>query len=314
MMRAPRRQRGLTMAELLVAMTLGLVVLLAGARLLAMANAAYAGQIGLAEVDEGGRYALATIGHAVRQAAFVDWEQTGAAGPGPAGRAALAGLDAHSISKTSAGIDNPLPDSVNGSDVLAVRLNGAGAAPDGDGSVVSCAGSPLHRNEDGWSIFYVAENAQGVAELRCKYRGPGSWGADAVIAGVDSFQVLYGLDTDTPADGVANRYVNAGIVGGLDAALVLAGASAAEREQDRLRRTHWKRVVSVRIALLLHSATPHHAERPRRTWHLFGAPYTTAAGVDDPGTAFNEAAQAVELRTRERKLFESTIALPSRPL
>jgi type IV pilus assembly protein PilW len=95
---------------------------------------------------------------------------------------------------------------------------------------------------------------------------------------------------------------------------VLVGASAAEREQDRLRRTHWKRVVSVRIALLLHSATPYHAQRPGRSWHLFGAPYATAAGADDPGTAFDEAAQAVELRTRERKLFESTIALPSRPL
>jgi type IV pilus assembly protein PilW len=268
----------------------------------------------LAELDDGGRYALATIGHAVRQAAFVDWEQAGAAGPDPARRAALAGLDAHSINKTGHGIDNPLPDSVNGSDVLAVRLSGAGAAPDGDGSVVSCAGAPLHRDEDGWSIFYVADNAQGVAELRCKYRGPGSWGADALIGGVDSFQVLYGLDTDTPPDGVANRYVNASIVGSLDAALVLAGASAQQREQDRLRRTHWKRVVSVRIALLLHSATPHHAERPGRTWHLFGAPYTTAAGIDDPGTAFDEAAQAAQLRARERRLFESTIALPSRPL
>lgn len=310
----PRRQRGLTMAELLVAMTLGLVVLLAGARLLAMANAAYAAQIGLAEVDEGGRYALATIGHAVRQAAFVDWERTGAAGPGPAAHAALAGLDARSLIRTSDGIDNPLPDSVNGSDVLAVRVNGAGSAPDGDGSVVSCAGAPLHRDEDGWSIFYVARNAQGTAELRCKYRGPGSWGADALIAGVDSFQVLYGLDTDTPPDGVANRYVNASIVRSLDAALGLAGASAAEREQDRLRRTHWKRVVSVRIALLLHSATPHQAQGPGRTWHLFGAPYTAAAGVDDPGTAFDAAAQSAQLRARERKLFESTIALPSRPL
>jgi type IV pilus assembly protein PilW len=314
MTRLPLRQRGLTMAELLVAMTLGLFVLLAGGRLLALANAAYAAQVGLAEVDDGGRYALEMIGRAVRQAAFVDWEQAGPAGIDPAGQAHLAGLDAHAVSKTSDGIDNPLPASVNGSDVMAVRFTGAGAAPDGDGSVVSCAGSPVHRLEDGWSIFYVAENAQGAAELRCKYRGASSWAADAVIGGVDSFQVLYGLDTDTPPDGAANRYVNAGAINGLDAGLVLAGASAAEREQDRRRRTHWKRIVSVKIALLLHSATPMHQERDSLAWHLFGAPYTAAAGTGDPGIMFDEAEQGAAPRKRERRLFESTIVLHSRPM
>lgn len=314
MTRLALRQHGLTMAELLVAMTLGLFVLLAGARLLAMANGAYAAQMGLAEVDDGGRYALASIGRALRQAAFVDWEQAGAAGLDPARRAALAGLDARAVSTSSDGIDDPLPGSVNGSDVLAVRFGGAGAAPDGDGSVVSCAGAPVHQAEDGWSIFYVANNAQGQAELRCKYRGPASWGADAVIGGVDSFQVLYGLDTDAPPDGVPNRYLNASAVNGLDAALVLTGASAAEREQDRRRRTHWKRIVSVRIALLLHSATPRHEARPSLAWHLFGAPYTEAAGATDPGTTFDEAALGTALRKRERRLFESTIVLPSRPM
>jgi type IV pilus assembly protein PilW len=314
MTRLPPRQRGLTMAELLVALALGLFVLLAGGRLLALANGAYAAQVGLAEVDDGGRYALEMIGRAVRQAAFVDWEQAGAAGVDPAGHARLAGLDARSLSNAGEGIDNPLPASVNGSDVLAVRFAGAGAAPDGDGSVLSCAGSPVHQLEDGWSIFYVADNAQGQAELRCKYRGNGSWGADAVIGGVDSFQVLYGVDTDTLPDGVANRYLNAGAVDGLDAALVLAGANAAEREQDRLRRTHWKRIASVKIALLLHSATPMHEERDSLAYHLFGADYTEAAGEGDPGAMFDEAQQGTPLRKRERRLFESTIVLHSRPM
>jgi type IV pilus assembly protein PilW len=314
MTRLPLRQRGLTMAELLVAMALGLVVLLAGGRLLAMANGAYAAQVGQAEVDDGGRYALEMIGRALRQASFVDWERAGAAGIDPAAHPHLAGRDARSISTTSDGIDNPLPASVNGSDVLAVRFTGAGPAPDGDGSVVSCAGSPVHQLEDGWSIFYVAKNAQGEAELRCKYRGASSWGAAAVVGGVDSFQVLYGVDTDTPPDGAANRYVNAGAIDGLDAGLLLAGASAAEREQDRLRRTHWKRIVSVRVALLLHSATPVHGERGSQAWHLFGAPYTEVAGAGDPGVLFDEAEQGAALRKRERRLFESTVVLHSRPM
>ena len=52
---------------------------------------------------------------------------------------------------------------------------------------------PMRR---GWSIFYVAANGDGEAELRCKYRGASGWGADAIVRGVDSFQVLYGVDTD----------------------------------------------------------------------------------------------------------------------
>jgi type IV pilus assembly protein PilW len=311
---APRRQRGLTMAELLVAMTLGLVVLLAGARLLSAANQSYASQVGQAEVDDGGRYALETIGRAVRQAAFIDWERGGVAAANPAGPARLAGLDAVSVGRNSAAMSAPLPASINGSDVLAVRFGGAGAGPDGDGSVLDCAGFPVHELEDGWSIFYVASNAQGEPELRCKYRGNANWNADAVVSGVDSFQVLYGLDTDAGPDGTANRYVNASALDALDAALVLAGASAAERELDRLRRTHWKRVVSVKVALLLHSTAAVHAERESVAYYLFGRPYADAAGDRDPGAVFDEAQQPAELRQRERRLFVATIALPARPM
>jgi type IV pilus assembly protein PilW len=286
------------MAELLVAMTLGLVVLLAGARLLSAANQSYASQVGQAEVDDGGRYALETIGRAVRQAAFIDWERGGVAAANPAGPARLAGLDAASVGRNSDAISAPLPASVNGS----------------DGSVLDCAGFPVHELEDGWSIFYVASNAQGEPELRCKYRGNANWNADAVVSGVDSFQVLYGLDTDAGPDGTANRYVNASALDALDAALVLAGASAAERELDRLRRTHWKRVVSVKVALLLHSTAAVHAERESVAYYLFGRPYADAAGDGDPGAVFDEAQQPAELRQRERRLFVATIALPAGPM
>jgi type IV pilus assembly protein PilW len=313
MSRMGRRQRGMTLVELMVSMTIGLAVTLAAGSLLLSANAAYATQEDAAAMADGGRYALEVIGRAVRQAAYANWEQVDiAAGLDTAGPNRVEGLDASSVSKTSNGIADPLPAAVNGSDVLALRFAGAGPAPGGDGSMTDCAGFPVHGQEEGWSIFYVARGSDGEYELRCKYRGAAGWGADAIVAGVDSFQVLYGLDTDGEPDGVANQYMNASAVRTLDAALVLAGADAAQRELDRLRRTHWKRVVSIKVALVLHGLGPRRGGRESAVYDAFGAAYGDRFGASDAGSRLREDGLPAALRTRERKLFGATIVLRNR--
>ncbi|WP_332847962.1 PilW family protein [Massilia sp. S19_KUP03_FR1] len=302
MKRHRTRQRGLTIPELLIALTIGALITLAGASLLGIANTSYATQLDAAAVDDGGRYALDLVARAVRQAGLRDWDGFDpAAGIDPLAPPRILGLDARSIAKTGYGIDNPLPDAANGSDVLALRYQGAGPAPDGDGSALNCAGFPVHANEDGWSIFYVANNAQGEAELRCKYRGASSWAADAVVAGVDTFQVLYAVDTDTPADGVANVYLNASGVSALDA--VYAPGPALQEH------THWKRVLAVRIALLLHGARPSYLSRETQVFDLFGAPYSDARAGMDAGTRLPEDQLAPGLRLRERHQFVTTVRL-----
>jgi type IV pilus assembly protein PilW len=253
-------QRGAGLAELMVALAVGMLAMLLAAGLLVTASAAYSAQIESSAVDDGGRYAIEIMTRAARQAAFVNWERDEAGFDLAGAPASIGGLDQRAVSRAGDGIANPLADAVNGSDVLALRFAGSGPAPDGDGSVISCAGFGVSAHDEGWSIFYVARNADGEAELRCKYRGKTSWSADAVIGGVDTFQVLYGLDTDQPADGVANQYVSASVLNALDAALVLAGADQDGRERERRRRTHWKRVASIRVALLVHGA-----RRRRRT-------------------------------------------------
>jgi type IV pilus assembly protein PilW len=295
-------QRGMTLAELMVALTIGLGIVLMAGRLLVLANGAYAAQVESAGVEDGGRFAIDLIGRAVRQAGAVDADSL--ADPAADGAPArLAGLDARSLSRMAAGIDDPLPAAVNHSDVLAVRFPGG----DGDGSVVDCAGFPVSAGEEGWSIFYVARNGEGDAELRCKYRGAAHWSADAVVSGVDGFQVLYGVDTDDPPDGVANRYVNATAIDALDAGL--AGLPAAEFN----RRTHWKRIVGVRVGLLLHGSRPTRAEPGVARYDLLGAGYAAAAGADDPGSSLDEAGMPQDLRRRERRLFTFTVAVPAPP-
>ncbi|MDB5746859.1 MAG: hypothetical protein JWP72_1707 [Massilia sp.] len=298
-------ERGLGLVELLVALAVSLGVLLAASVLLVGANNAYGAHADAVDVDDSGRFALALIGRAVRQGAFVDWERLGGASMDPGAPAPVAGLDGRTLPETSVAIAGSLPGAVHGSDVLAVRYPGAGAAPDGDGSVLNCAGFAVHGAEEGWSIFYVARNAGGEAELRCKYRGTGNWSADALVKGVDSFQVLYGIDTDTPLDGIPNRYANASAIAALDAGLGLAGATAA----DLNKQTWWKRVASVRVALLLHGERPSPAAVQPGSYAMFGPGYGKTQAGQDPGTWLSAAALDGGARAPSRRLFSAVFAV-----
>ena len=304
-----RRQCGATIAELMVALAVGMLAMLMAAGLLVSANAAYVAQVEAAAVDDSGRYALEVITRAARQAAFINWERDEAGLGHDAAPARIGGLDARTLSRGGRGISAPLADAVNGSDVLAVRFAGAGVAPGGDGSVINCAGFGVGAQEDGWSIFYVGRNAAGEGELRCKYRGKSGWGADAIIGGVDTFQVLYGLDTDFPADGVANQYVSAGVLDELDAALVLSGADPVARERAHRRRTHWKRITSIRVALVVHGARPAPPGAEPQVFDLFGRAYSDAFGAADLGVHLAEEQMPEALRQRERKMFASSVLL-----
>lgn len=304
-----RRQRGLTIVELMIAVTLGLVVMLVAVSVLSASHAGYVAQAEAASVDDAGRFALAVIERAVRQTAFVDWErEEAAAGVDPAAPPAVRGLDAASLSSDGAAIDDPRPPAVNGSDVLALRFAGAGAG-DGDGSATTCAGFSVGGGQDGWSIFYVAVGPGGVPELRCKFRGTNNWSADAVVGGVDSFQVLYGIDTDAEPDGMPNRYLSATEINALDQALAVEGANAQEQQRDRMRKSWWKRVASVKVALLVHGAAQSRQMGGPALYKLFGAVYGAGPGNGDLGTWVVRAAMTPSLQQRERRLFAATIML-----
>ncbi|WP_166887618.1 PilW family protein [Massilia sp. CCM 8734] len=300
------RQAGLGLVELMVALVLGLLVTLAAAALLVSAQSGYAAQNALAQTDDAGRFALEAIERAARQSAWVDLEREGAPPSSAATAARIGGLDNHVLAGGGPGIAAARPGGVNGSDVLALRFDGAGAGPDGDGSVLSCAGFAVGAANEGWSIFYVAPDAAGDAELRCKYRGQKGWRSEALVGGVDTFQVLYGLDTDEPGDGLPDRYLAAAAVNALDASLILDGATPAERERDLRRKTHWKRVASVRVALLLHGAPGGAGGREPLAYELFGPGYS---GADDPGTRIDEARLPPAQRWRERRIFATTIVM-----
>ncbi len=303
------RQAGLTVVELMVAAAIGALVTLLALQLLVSTHAAYVAQTEAAIVNDAGRFALAVIERSARQAGFVDWSDADAAAVDAVSPAAVYGMDAASLSAATVAVGAPRPPVANGSDILALQFSGSGTGA-GDGTAITCAGFTVGAAQRGWSIFYVGESSTGDTELRCKYKGANGWSADAVIGGVDSFQVLYGVDTDPVADGVVNRYLNASAINAVDDALVLLETGEAEREQERMQRSMWQRVASVRVALVLHGARYSMTARGPETWHLFGDIYAGAA--TDPGTLLLHASFPPKLRQRERRQFTATIVLRNR--
>lgn len=284
-------QDGLAVSEILVAMALSLLVVLAAASLLHAANGDFLHNGANTRIDDNGRFALAIIGQALRQAGYPGepGEPDAASPVGPLSPLPIEGRDAASVASNANGLGLPLP-AINGSDALAIRYAPgaiAGAGPAGS-AMLNCAGFPANAGEWAWSIFYVAEASDGVAELRCKYKGQHGWGDDAVIRGVDAFQVLYGIDTDTPRDNVPNLYLSASAIDARDAALPAA---------EQAMRPTWRRVTAVRLALLLHGERGSRLGNQLSSYELL------------PGERLDEARLPPPMQRRARHLFTVTVAL-----
>ena len=319
-----RHQCGLTLVELLVAIALGLFICSAVVALFLASRNAYAMVEDSTQLDDTGRYAIETITRAVRQAGFIDWS-TGIEMPDNAAPA-IRGLDARSLKSNSIAIEHPITSAINGSDILALRFGGAGSGPSGDGTVVNCAGfgvgeaataapsdptlrlhaggSPADRLS-GDSIFYVALDRGGEPELYCKYRGKNAWTSVAIARGVESFQVLYGVGESALSH--PGRFLTATQVDSLDDQLTLLGADAGQREQDKNRRSHWKKISEIRFALLVHGAQPLRADRPTGIYDLFGADYGARSGATDVGSRVTDAELSPPQRRRLRRVFSATV-------
>ena len=308
-------QRGLTLIELMISLVMGLFVVLAATALLMASKSSYTAQDQDAIVREMGRYAIENIVRSLRQAAFENWdtESSGSAVPQapivatPDMSANLAGLDNAVLSASSTALEGVSAGGVNGSDVLAVRFFGIGqdgGTTDGFGSIVNCAGfgvvAPASQAvadaDRGWSIYYVAKDSSGVPELRCKYRGTSAWTSVAFARGVESFQVLYGVDTDD--DRIPNQYMTATQVTTLD-----AGLDAAEKNS----KTAWKKVVAVKVAMLVRGEQNVQGGTDDMVYDLFGKAYSAANGTSDKGVQFKTSTLTTSVQRRARHVFQAAV-------
>lgn len=309
-------QDGLTLVELMVAITVSMFIVLAATGLLLSTKSGYITQTDHVQILDTGRFAIEIIARMLRQSAYANWDAVeGSVVAADSIGAGISGMDAKSLKGRTAGIDSPVGKSVNGSDVLAIRYFGVGSGRNGDGTVLNCAGfgvgaasGAVSTDQDrDLSAFYVAEDSTGEPELYCKYRGDDGWASQAIARGVESFQVLYGLDTD--GDAMPNRFMNATAIDALDSALDPDGQDVTGRAIARKNQSHWRKVVAVRVALLVRGAHPAGSGKSAGEYDLFGKAYADANQASDPGVRIKESRLHKDIRTRERRVFSATIQL-----
>ena len=119
--------------------------------------------------------------------------------------------------------------------------------------------------------------------------------------------MLYGVDSD--ADGLPNQFLRASAIDLLDDALILVGENAVARLRDRNRKTFWKKVVVVKVALLVRGSQKARSDELTSQYDLFGAPYGNTYAAEDHGTRIKEAELPAKVRNRLRKVFSATVQL-----
>lgn len=242
-------QRGLTLVELLVAMVLMLLVVLATVALFNVSSSSYktvdAGQ----ELQDNARFAMEILGQAARSAGYQDRTGPTSSGSnltdvvfGPTVTAAwrVEGANNSQLTSSTSGIVFGASNGVNLSDALVIRFFGVSSTANStqaDGSMIDCSGRaipyPVGSADVGVSAFFVSV-VNGEPELDCKSYNPatGSYSSTQVVRGVESFQVMYGLDTNN--DDVPDRWVSA------DSAWAPFASSP-----------NWNNVVALRVGMVL---------------------------------------------------------------
>ena len=326
------RQAGVTLVELMVALVIGLVVSLATVATLIAARAGYSSVDSSSQVRENARFAIELIQRIAVQAGYEDVaaavgtkQSVSFAGSEPSPEPDVMGYDnavlgtqtsfPPSVSNNGSGCSTSSSACSNNSDVLVLRYQGSSLPSDAgtaDGSIINCAGvaevaTGSSSADRLYSVFHVERSStSGEPVLMCSYRNTGgTWTKQALVQGVESFQVLYGMDYGNSAvaanvavsaaqvqDSVPDRYLRA------DQIIVPGNADAT--------RANWRRVRSLRIGLLLRSApnTALDLTATGKTYYPLGVGQSSSYDI---GTAF-----AVTADGRLRQELSATVYLRNR--
>jgi type IV pilus assembly protein PilW len=283
-------------------MSVSSAVLLASMVLLQLAREDFFHLHQSALLEERAGFALEVMVRTLRQAAMThismrdDWPSATALSSAPFSvvNGAVQGMDNARVSVSAAGVVLKSTSGINASDVLAIDLRSA------FGTAINCAGVAVPADASGmeisgWVILHVALGPDGEPELHCAYAGQKKWDSQAILSGVEYFQVLFGLDTND--DGLPDQYLSASSIAKQDADL--------SSEQSSL----YQRVVAVHVALVLRSASGGSKPPLLKTIDLFGSHYTNTFTLADPGTVVRTQDMSNALRSRLRRRIDAVIFL-----
>lgn len=313
---AGRRQHGLTLIELLVALGLGLLVVVIAATALLMGQQGYRSVDSTTQLRDRERFAADLLARVIVQAGYQD---LGAAQVSIRSTAKLLGNDPEPdvygwnnaiykqpddliLSTSTKIVDENRPASCtindtsckNGSDVLVIRYQGVNSptnAANPDNTMINCMGQGEagltngDLNDRAVSMFHVTRGANGEPALSCTYYNfkTGLWSASApMIEGVESFQVLFGTDGVSPSLAPSPTATQDTVAERWLRAdqLTVAGNDAGTRE-------NWRRVRAVRVGLVLRGPVGSAQQSAADTFTPLGSMYASAS---DTGSTLSVAA------------------------
>ncbi len=218
-----RRQQGLTLIEMMIAMVLGLVLVAGAIQLLVANKQSYFLQDAMSRLQENGRFALQLLTRDVRMAGFHD-PLVGPTPPAFYTDAAITGAAA--ADNLGGGVGDRLS---------VLRLNDAGIASD-------CLGQNATSNQ-AINVYWVGDtDGDGNTELLCRGGDPiaGNWlgPAQPLVDDVESLQVQYGIDGD--GDGSVEQYQTADNVGDWAEVSTVRLALLLRTNRDNLREASSK--------------------------------------------------------------------------
>lgn len=279
----------------MIAISVSSGVLLISVSLLQLAREDFLHHHQSTALDDSATYGLQIISRTVQQAirgqSLSLPTQSSESLPFDPAQGSVQGIDNARIS----GAGMTVSPGINGSDVLIIQLASAW------GEVIDCAGFVLSKElsasaDTGWVMFYIAPGPDGEPELYCRYQGQKQWDSQAIVPGVECFQVLFGVDDDS--DGLPNQFLS---------------ASAIKQQQASQTSGEWssgRRVVAVQVALVLRSVIAGSKPPLFQAADIFGHAYTRTNGGTDVGTDHCPASLSASLRSRARRRVDSIIFLP----
>ncbi len=197
------RQTGVSLIELMVSMVISLILILGVVSIYVTSKRSYSLQDGVSRAQENVRFSMDILLHDLRMAGY------------PKNNVNLSEPIVVAATSTYDG-------GGNASDAISLQFE----------SATDCLGQPTPANSCGSKNCAVNKYSVDASNnLVCL--GNGGATPDVIAEGILNMQILYGLDTDTPADGLANKYVK--------------WSSILATERDK--------IVSVRIGLLSKTTT-----------------------------------------------------------
>ncbi|MGJ7492112.1 PilW family protein [Variovorax sp. ZT4R33] len=258
-------QRGVTLVELMVAMTIGLVVVLGASIAFLGGKKLFNTDADVQAVQESLRFTRYVVQSVVRQAGYADYapDRLSDGVAVIASNATLLGNGAGADDLNVVGATNATVKSNDSSigthdtdkaaenDSLLVRFFGRSKADEDaeDGTIIDCLGNAQKgpsatptAADRVWSFFYVSEGDDGVPALYCKYRtDKGKFTAEQLARGVEKFKIVYGYDAD--GDSVPEAWIDAKAI----------EAKAGDKATGAQINAEWCKVVAVRVGIVVRS-------------------------------------------------------------